>query len=201
MNPIPWTLGFALVLTSVAGAQPQVQAARKAFVEGQRRLEFSMREKPWKEVVDWLVDRSGLVYVGSSPPNGTFNFVPPNKAGHTFIEVIDIVNEGLAPHDLQLIRRNVSFSLVPKGAIDPSMVRRIEAPDLDKQGKSEIVQIVVRLKALDAEKFAAEAKKQLGPFGSVVPLPAARSLLVQDAAGVLRRLMSTIEMAEAAAKK
>jgi RNA polymerase sigma factor (sigma-70 family) len=173
---------------------------QEAFLAGEVRVEFSMTKKPWREVMEWVSDQTGLAFVAAEMPPGTFNFINPKGTTFTFPEVIDIINEGLQPHHYVLIRREKVFSIVAADtASDLVNLPRVEIKDLAKFGKTEIVQILVPLQSLNAKEFAPEVKRQLGPFGSVVALPASNSLIIQDAAGSLRRLAATIEAAEKAA--
>jgi hypothetical protein len=64
-------------------------------------------------VLEWLADQTGLPFVGSIPP-GTFTFIPPRREEKfTVPQIIDLLNEALAPQKCLLIRRERSFALVP----------------------------------------------------------------------------------------
>src|SRR5262245_22681250 len=91
---------------------------------------FEMRQKPWREVLEWLADRTQLAFIGVHIPTGTFTFVPPKGKQYTIGQIIDIVNEGLLTTDNTqkyiLIRREHSFTLVPASeAIDPAIVPHV----------------------------------------------------------------------------
>jgi len=172
----------------------QKPAGKNERLNPERRRPFSMTNKPWNEVIEWLVDQSGLSYISVHPvPTGTFNFISPKGATYSLPQVIDIINEGLLLHKSVLIRHDKSFTIISTVApIDPSQVPRVAVMDLGKHGKSEVVSVSVSLKFLDAKPFEAEVKKLMGPLGTVKSLEKTNQLLLQDSAGNLRRAIDTI---------
>ena len=56
----------------------------------------------------------------------------------------------------------------------------------------------MKLKALVAEDTAGDVKKQMSPFGLVVPLKQMNALLVQDTVGNLENILATIRGGEQA---
>jgi hypothetical protein len=99
----------------------------------EKTYKFEMRDKPWMGVIEWFADTSGLMFVGTHKPTGTFNFIAP-KGGpreYTLAQIVDIINEGLqAQPPTQkyiLIRRDASFLLWPAAdEIDPMILRRVD---------------------------------------------------------------------------
>jgi RNA polymerase sigma factor (sigma-70 family) len=165
----------------------------------EKQYSFAMDDQPWSKVIEWLVDQSGLAYVGSYRPTGTFTFHPPKGKLYTLPEIFDIVNEGLQANNQKyvLIRREQTFGMVPADEkIDPTLVPRVEAHDLAKRGKRDLVKVMVPLLVLNAETIAPDVKKMLGPFGDVVALDRANQLIVQDTAGNLREILQMIQDAE-----
>ena len=63
--------------------------------------------------------------------------------------------------------------------------------------KSEIVSTIKELKQQNADEFAPEVKKMMGPFGKVVLLSKTNQLLLQDSVGNLRQIMDIIDKNEA----
>src|SRR5262245_59399571 len=96
------TASIALVcVEGLASAQ-----ARGSSKPVQKRFAFAMEDKTWRAVFEWLVDTSGSPYVSSvRPPAGRFTFVPRSgEPGYTLDEIIQTVNDGLAPMKYALIR-------------------------------------------------------------------------------------------------
>src|SRR5262249_5090477 len=147
-----------------------------------RRISFEMRDKPWKQVIEWFADESGLAFVGSYIPTGTFNFISPRVNGkpkqYTLAEIVDLINDGLLSGPVTqkyiLIRGPATFTLLPADERpDPALIPRVTIEDLKSRGKKEMASVVVKLKMLVAEDFVKEAKSMLGPFGDVFALSAA----------------------------
>jgi RNA polymerase sigma factor (sigma-70 family) len=169
----------------------------------EKTFTFEARQKPWKGILEWYSEISGLPFVGNELPAGTFTFVPPeNKKKFTLVEITDILNEGLLAKGHLLVRRAASFTVLPADEkIDRALLRRVSVADLAKLGKTELVTVELPLKAVSAGDLAPEVKKLLGPFGDVVALEKANKLIVSDVAvNLLRvaRIVKEVEDREAA---
>jgi type II secretion system protein D len=168
------------------------------------RVEFEMRDKRWIEVLEWLADKTGLPFVGTHHPQGTFTFISPRRPGqpaprYTIPEVIDIINEKLMDEHYLLIRRTASMTIVPideKGQIPLIDLPRIRIEELPARGRTEVVQIVVQLHSLIADEFAPGAKKMLGSFADVVAISQSNQLVVTDTVGNLQRFVNDIKKFE-----
>jgi hypothetical protein len=185
-----------------AGAAAAPEKKAEVRKKDEKLYSFSMDKKPWGSVFSWLADRTGRPVIAPNYPAGTFTFIAPEGKKYTLPEVIDIINDGLvgnvATQKYYMINRdNKGFLVVPADdKVDPVLLPRITPDELEDRGRTELVQMVLRLKVLDVEQQALEAKRQLGPFGEVIPLTASNSLLVSDIVGNLRRLKKTIDAQE-----
>jgi type II secretory pathway component GspD/PulD (secretin) len=184
--------------TSAFVVQVVVKAAEKGPAKlPARKAAFEFENKPWSAVFAWLSDETGLPVVTSFKPTGSFTFIPPNGRKYTISEIIDILNESLLVQKYLLIRRQGSFALLPADE-KPENVPLVRVEDLKDYGNSELVSVIIPLRMLDAEDVAPEVKKLLGPFGSVVVLKKAGSLLVEDTAGQIRRVLGVLQAVEEA---
>jgi RNA polymerase sigma factor (sigma-70 family) len=182
--------------------KPKPAPARKP---AEKQYAFSMDNVPWKVVLEWLSDQTGLPYVSNFKPEGTFTFIPPRVSGavkqYTIPEIIDVLNEALQSGSTQrkyvLIRRERSLLLLPADEkIDPTLVPRVGVAELAKHGRRELVKVAVPLIVLAAKDLAPDVKKMLGPFGEVIALDKANQLIVQDTAGNLADILLMIQDAE-----
>ena len=73
--------------------------------------------------------------------------------------------------------------------------------ELNTRGKTEIVSIVLPLKAQNAEDFASEIQKMLGPYGQVQALSQSNQLWLQDQVATLRQILITVQGMEDPEKK
>src|SRR5262245_4680728 len=101
--------------------EPGVKQAEKTY-------KFECRAKPWRDVLEWFSDISGLPFIGSNAPTGTFTFIAP-KGGpgqYTVPQIVDILNEALLGQKFILIRRTASFTLIPADEkINPAELPRL----------------------------------------------------------------------------
>ena len=156
------------------------------------RLALEMDGKPWRAVLEWFADQTGMSYKTFSPPAGTFTFIGPKLRQYTLTEIYDIINERLqAQEKLTLLRGETTLTMVAADEELPGdLIPRVALSELKDRGRTEIVEVVVTLKGLDNMKdLGREVKRLLGIFGNVVPLGNNQFLLRADVA-TLRRILS-----------
>jgi type II secretory pathway component GspD/PulD (secretin) len=169
-----------------------------------KTFRFKVRDKPWKQVLEWLSDHTGSAVVSAYRPTGTFTFIDPKARPYTVPEIIDILNEGLASQHYLIVRHARHFMLIPTDkALNSTMVRLpvVSLDELDQHGRTELVTVVIRLKGLSAEDVAPEIKKMLGPLGEVTALPHANQLVIMDTVGNLRRIPQVLKDMDAQARE
>jgi type II secretory pathway component GspD/PulD (secretin) len=167
------------------------------------RIKFEMDKKSWKEVLAWLADKYDLPLTTHDYPKGTFTFIAPKGKSYTLPEIVDILNEALLTEDATnkyvIVRREWSLGLVPldqKEKIDPAILPRVKADDLDGHGLTELAYMELRLKSLVAEDLAKELNPIMGSFGSVKSVPLANKLILQDTVRNLKRVLELVESAD-----
>src|SRR5204863_460157 len=120
-RPTPGTLPVAAQL--VSGPDAQADKRDPPARPEAKKYAFDMRDKPWASVFEWYTDLSGLPFVGTVKPTGTFSFVPvPGKRQYTLEEITDFLNEALLAQQYLLLRRAASFTVLSAGEkIDPTL--------------------------------------------------------------------------------
>ena len=216
-----WPVALAIVLAGTvavgravpqvpqpAAAAPSVAPAAEAPVKApaEKRYKFEFSGKPWKQVFEWLSDQTGLTFTGINMPTGSCNIIVPKnsvgaKEGFTIPEVVDLINEALlaAPvtQRYQLIRREMTYTLFPADEKpDPILVPRITVDELPKRGNTEIVQTVIQLNTMNADEYAPEVKRMLGPFGEVTVLAKSNQLMIVDSVKSLRNIIKITDEVE-----
>jgi RNA polymerase sigma factor (sigma-70 family) len=179
-------------------AEPPPKADRqpdKKETPAEKTIAFELRDKPWIQVFEWYSEVSGLAYTGTYKPEGTATFIPARgKRQYTLAEITDILNEMLLSQKYILIRRDVTFTVLPADQkIDPVLVPRVRLDDLSKRGKTELVSVVLPVTAPSAKDLGPDVKKMLGPFGEIVVLEKVNQLILQDTAGNLRQIHETLK--------
>jgi hypothetical protein len=179
-------------------AEPPPQADRqpdKKETPAEKTIAFELRDKPWIQVFEWYSEVSGLAYTGTYKPEGTATFIPAKgKVRYTLAEITDILNEMLLSQKYILIRRDVTFTVLPADQkIDPVLVPRVRLDELAKRGKTELVSVVLPVTGPSAKELGPDVKKMLGPFGEIVVLEKVNQLILQDTAGNLRQIHETLK--------
>jgi hypothetical protein len=76
-------------------------------------IKFEMNGKPWREVLEWLSEESGLPIITSCMPIGIFTFNGPKVGRYTLDEIIGILNRALQQQGHVLIRRTACLIILP----------------------------------------------------------------------------------------
>jgi type II secretory pathway component GspD/PulD (secretin) len=194
---LAWAWFTALIAAGAAPAQPAQEKPAPQKIEA-KRWAVSFKNKPWSQVLEWLVDETGLPLVSTAVPTGTFTCVSPPGRTYTLPEVIDLVNEGLMAAKYRLYRGSASLTLVPADERpDPALIPTVRPEELATRGRTEVVRVIVSLKGLKANDLAPEVKRLLGPFGEVSTL--ANRLVVQDTVQNVRQVLKTLQEVDAQA--
>lgn len=164
------------------------------------KIAFEMRAKTWQSLLEWFADQTAMPFVAGKyrAPGGTFDFVNPKVDGkpreYSLAEIFDIINEVLiADHKFILLRREATLAIIPADESIPQLlVPRILEKELKDRAKTEIVEIIVKLEAGNAEEIAPSIKRLLGEFGKVTPLAEQNILILQADVASLRRAMPHI---------
>jgi hypothetical protein len=176
-----------------ASAAPAWCAQEKPAVSRSepKRLAISLQNQPWKKVLEWLADETRLPIVAPLIPAGTFTCAAPAGVSYTLPEVIDLMNEALMPTKCRLHRGPASILLLEADErLDPALVPTVSAEELARRGRTELIRVVVSLKALKAQQVIPELKRLLGPFGDIGTL--ADRLVLQDTAQNVRWILQTL---------
>lgn len=177
-----------------AAAQSKKDGGRVNWSE--TKVAFDMRGKTWDATIKWFCQQTQMPLIGKyPPPAGTVNFFnvngPDNKPRqYTLAEVFDVLNEMLmAEHKHILLRGENTLMLHPADEpIDRLRVPQIDVGELPERGRSEIVEVAVKLKGhLNAVGFAPQARKLLGAWAVVTPLEDTNQLVIQCNVEALRR--------------
>ncbi len=161
-----------------------------------RTFRFEFKDAAWPDVLDAYSTLSGLALLTMVTPNGKFSFTPPSGKELTLNEITDVINDALAAKKFILIRRRMSFFIHPMDErIEPSAIPRIEFDELTKRGQTELVEVMVGLRTIDAEKAMAEVQKLLTPLGTI-SIASGNRLVILDRAGNIRRVLDVLETAD-----
>src|SRR5438309_431468 len=90
-------------------------------------IKFEMDQKPWKDVLTWISEKTELPLYGDYPKTGTFTSLAPKGKTYTLPEIFDIINDGLLAREETnryiLIRSERKLVLIPADKdIDPAVL-------------------------------------------------------------------------------
>jgi hypothetical protein len=199
-------LCVAALVTRAADQPRQAEATlgklRLGDERGEQLYHFSMDNKPWRDLIDWLADHSGLAYASNyKPAVGTFTFIAPKGRLYTLSEIFSIVNEVLqsdSPNGYVLFRRRFTFRSAPTDEKIPQReLALISLDEMKARGPHEPVKVALPLSTLAATDIVPRVEKLLSPFGSVTVSSEANQLVVLDTVGKLREIRRMIKDAEA----
>jgi hypothetical protein len=169
-------------------------------VQELKKFRMKFDKAPWKDVFAWYATESGLARVGDTVPTGAFTLLPRvQREGETLsptftlAEITDSINDALLAQKYILIRSEKTFSVVPADEkVDPKLVRRVSLEELDKCGRTELVDVEIKLLRLSIDEAAPAIQKAFGPFGCATVVDPKGTLCVRDTAANLRRIVSVL---------
>ena len=157
----------------------------KAAPDEQGLVQFSFRGQPWADVLQWFADVAGYSFDWQELPSDYLNLTTQRK--YTIPETRDLLNRHLLARGFTMISRGEVLSVVQISKLDPSLIARVEADDLEDYPPHDFVRVRFQLPpGLDIEKAKEDVKVLLSPHSKVVPLLATNRLLVIDAVANLR---------------
>ncbi|HEX5272038.1 MAG TPA: secretin N-terminal domain-containing protein, partial [Gemmataceae bacterium] len=179
-------------------AKPAEKPAEKPR---EKKYAFAFDNKPWRDVIDWFADQSGLAFSGTYKPQGTFTFAPPKGKEYTISEIVDIINEALLANKESgkyiLVRRTQTFTLIPADdKIPKDQVKNVDIADLPNYGRTEVVRVDKRLKNAQVEEIAPVLQTTMSPFGVAIAIEPTNQLILIDTRASLEEVLKTIALIE-----
>ena len=115
---------------------------------------------------------------------------------YTLPDLIDLLNEVLAQKDWILIRREHTFLMHPTSVkVPPELLSLILPDELSKRGRSELVQVVIRLQSGVASDIVPQARKLLSVFGEVTAF-GTNQIIVRDKAKNIRNILAFMPVSD-----
>lgn len=122
-------------------------------------LWFAFRATPWRDVLDWIADESGLALHVNEIPTGSFTYTDPRS--FTPEAALDRINLFLLPEGFTLVRSGSLLSLINLG--DPRSMQQLDAiaelvslDSLSERPSHEVVKCLFSLGDLTADEAVTE---------------------------------------------
>lgn len=182
-----------------ANTAEAIQAVGGDALRDDGRLAFSFNGAPWREVLNWLAEESGLALHVSELPSGSFTYSDPER--FSVEEAISRLNLFLIPQGYSVVRRGQLLSVITLG--DPRSLQQLDAiaelvsrEELSEKSSNSIVKCMIPLGDIISELAIAELKP-LMLMSTPTVLPQSNQLIVVDTASKVRNVFSVIDAMQA----
>ncbi|MFO1063707.1 MAG: secretin N-terminal domain-containing protein [Pirellulales bacterium] len=197
----------SIISFSRADEPPQVQAPATATASSEaadridpvvaaRRVVLNFREEAWLPALTWLAQELNLNLDWQQLPEGTLSL--HSTKDYSLSEAEDLINMQLLGRGFTLLKRGEVLRLVPLKDIDITLVPRVDAGELEKLERHQVVRVTLPLEWMLADEAAKEFKPLLSPYGQMFPMASTNRLEVLDAVVNLRELVRLLTKAESA---
>ena len=154
-------------------------------------LQLNFTGQPWPDVLKWLAGISGLSFDWQELPGGYLNLVTQRE--YTVPEARNLINRHLLARGYTLLLRGELMTVVKVEKLDPALVPRVSASDLESRDDYEFAKVSFSLRWILAEDAAEELKPMLSPNGKLTALKTTNRLEAMDAVINLREIHAVLE--------
>lgn len=149
-------------------------------------LRFNFQGQPWPDVLEWLAEVSHLSLDWQELPAGFLNL--RTQRSYSVDEARDLLNRHLLDRGFTLLKHGEILSVVNVKKLDPSLIPRIEADELEAAQPHDFVRVSFNLDWLLAETAVEELKPLVSPNGKLTALKSTNRLEAIDAVTNLRQI-------------
>jgi type II secretory pathway component GspD/PulD (secretin) len=150
------------------------------------RVQFNFQGQAWPDVLEWFAKISQRTLDWQELPGDYLNLTVRRR--YTLDEARDLLNRHLLARGFTLLEHGEGFSVVKIENLNPAMVPRIRAEELDDHFPHEFVKVLFELDWLLAEDLVKELESLKSPHGKLVALTTTNRLEAMDAVANLRDL-------------
>ena len=158
----------------------------KATVGDDGKVGFRFRNQGWVDLVRWLSDISEQPIDWQELPGDTVNLISPDRL--TVSQTADLINRHLLARGYTMLDLEGGIAIVKTDAVNPGMVRRVDASELNDLEDHRYVRTMLDAGWLSAEKLSVELKAMLSSAGKMIPLATTNRIEVMDVAVNLRQV-------------
>lgn len=174
-------------------APPQPADASELHVQPDEQglVQFSFQGQPWPDVLEWLARSSNRTLDWQELPGDYLNLTVRRK--YSLEEARDLINRHLLARGYTLLEHGEGFSVTKTDKLNPAMVPRVDAEELDEQLPHSFVKTLFELDWLLAEDVVKEFEALKSPNGKLTALPATNRIEAMDAATNLQEMYRVLE--------
>jgi type II secretory pathway component GspD/PulD (secretin) len=155
-------------------------------------VQFSFQGQTWPDVLEWFAQVSQRTLDWQELPGDYLNLTVRRR--YSLDEARDLLNRHLLARGFTLLEHGEGFSVVKIENLNPAMVPRVQAEDLDDHFPHEFVKVLFHLDWLLAEEVVKELETLKSPQGKLVALTTTNRLEAMDAVANLRDVHRVLQM-------
>ncbi len=141
------------------------------------KVSFSFNGQTWPDVLQWLANVSGYSLDWTELPSGYLNLT--TQRPYSLEEARDLINRQLHARGYTMVVKGGMLSVFKIGKLDPSLIARVDEEDLYDLQPHDYVKITFQLPdSMEVAAAAEDIGKLAGEHAKVIPLPAAKRLLI-----------------------
>jgi len=161
-------------------------------------VQFNYNGHPWAEVLQEFADAAKFSFDWQELPADKLNLVTQKK--YNLLQARGLLNRHLLARGFTLIVQGEVLTAVKIEKLDPSLVPRVEADELEDYPPYDFVRVRFQLpQSMDPTKAMEDVKVLLSPNAKVTPLLNTKRLLVIDSVVNLRSVRDLIYAEQSAA--
>lgn len=154
-------------------------------------LRFNFRYQPWPEVLEWLARVSEMSLDWQELPSGFLNL--STQRPYTVRESRDLINRHLLARGYTLLQNGEVLSVVKISEINPGLVPRVAADELQDLMPHEFAKVSFELDWLLADEAVEELKPMTSPNGALTALKNTNRIEAMDAVINLREIYHLLQ--------
>ena len=148
-------------------------------------VQFNYSGHPWAEVLQEFADAAKFSFDWQELPADNLNLVTQKK--YNLLQARDLLNRHLLAHGFTLVVQGEVLTAVKISNLDPSLVPRVEADELEDYSPHDFVRVRFALpQSMEPAKAKDDVQVLLSPNAKVTPLLNSKRLLVIDTVANLR---------------
>ena len=178
--------------------EPAAQPNNDAFdniVEGEK-VRINIKGHPWPDVLEWVAKISGLSFDWKELPGDYLNLV--TRREYSVLEVRSMINRHLLRRGYTMLVNGEELTVANIKTINPAMVPRHKAEDLESLGPYDFVKVSFRLDWLLADKLVEELKPMVSTNGKLTKLSTTNRIEAMDSVINLREIHRLLEEEQSA---
>ena len=168
-----------------------------------RKLRISFQKAPWRMVLEWFANESGLSLELESAPPGSFSYRDETGATYSIDETFNLINSYLLRRNFLMVRTGKLLMLVNlNDGLPAELIRDVPLERLDEIGDYEVVRVLFNLTGTTPEIIQAEIQQFVtsGSVGQVTALSKSQQIYVTafgDRLRTVREIIRSIDSPEA----